>query len=504
MNTIEGFESRPSMHSVGETLDRLEALLRVKGVTVFARIDHGGQAEAVGLHMSPAELLIFGDPRAGTVLMQADPRAAIDLPLKALAWQDENGVVWLSDNEPAYLAHRFGLSPNEVATIEPIGSILERAAKDEPLPDTTAPVTPLPSLLTTAIHHPARTALVGGLVCLVLALFAFTGRWLSPRALTPAGLVDTFEKVSGVHPGFRRNHAKGVGARGTFESSGLAAQLSKAAVFSRGTHPVIGRFSVGGGNPFIADDTTNVRSMALSIALPNGEEWRMGMNDTAVFAVRTGEGLRDLLLASAPDPSTGRPDPARMKAFFELHPETARAFETMKTQPRASGFADSTFNGLNAFIFTDPSGRTTPVRWSMVPLEPYAPSQAAKDQNEPNHLFDTLAERVRLGPLKWRFVLTIGQPGDPTNDATIAWPSDRQKIDAGWVTIDSIESEATSPARTVNFDPLILPDGIGPSDDPLLSARSGAYSRSYTRRLSEPVSPSAVTPGEVGARRDQN
>lgn len=144
MNDIEGFKSRPSAHSVGETLDRLEALLRGRGVTVFARIDHGMQAEAVGLHMSPAQLLIFGDPRTGTVVMQADTRAAIDLPLKALAWRDDDGAVWLGNNEPTYLAHRFALEPEKIARMEPIGSLLERAASEEAIPDMAPPATPSP------------------------------------------------------------------------------------------------------------------------------------------------------------------------------------------------------------------------------------------------------------------------------------------------------------------------------------------------------------------------
>jgi catalase len=105
---------------------------------------------------------------------------------------------------------------------------------------------------------------------------------------------------------------------------------------------------------------------------------------------------------------------------------------------------------------------------------------------------------VHAHPLQWRLVLTIGQPGDPTSDATIAWPAEREKIDAGTLTIDRIESEDTSPVRTINFDPLVLPDGISGSDDPLLSARSAAYSVSFTRRVGEHASPSAVSTAAIG------
>ena len=94
-------------------------------------------------------------------------------------------------------------------------------------------------------------------------------------------------------------------------------------------------------------------------------------------------------------------------------------------------------------------------------------------------------------------MVTVGQPGDPTSDPTIPWPADRQQIDVGMLTIDRVESEDTSPARDINFDPLILPDGIDGSDDPLLSARSAAYSQSFTRRESERKEPSAVSTAET-------
>ena len=129
MKTGEGIISRPSKHSVPETLDRVETLLRERGIKVFARVDHSGEAAAVGLTMPPAQLLIFGNPKGGTPLMLVAPTAAIDLPLKALAWQDRQGTVWLSYNDPAYLARRFGLSDEQVMTIAPLGALIEPAAE---------------------------------------------------------------------------------------------------------------------------------------------------------------------------------------------------------------------------------------------------------------------------------------------------------------------------------------------------------------------------------------
>jgi catalase len=99
--------------------------------------------------------------------------------------------------------------------------------------------------------------------------------------------------------------------------------------------------------------------------------------------------------------------------------------------------------------------------------------------------------------LQWRLIVIIGQPGDPTNDATIAWPAGREEVDVGTLTLDQVESDDTSAARDINFDPLVLPAGIAPSDDPLLSARSAVYSQSFTRRAGETKQPSAITPAEA-------
>src|SRR5260370_6848940 len=104
-----GIVDLPSRYCVPETLDRLEAILKEKGLTIFGRVDHSGEAKKVGLEMRPTQLLIFGSPKAGTPLMVAAPRLAIDLPLKALAWQDAQGKVWLSYNSPEYLQQRHNI-----------------------------------------------------------------------------------------------------------------------------------------------------------------------------------------------------------------------------------------------------------------------------------------------------------------------------------------------------------------------------------------------------------
>jgi uncharacterized protein (DUF302 family) len=118
-----------SPYSVPETLKRLESLLQAKNLMVFARVDHSGEAEKAGLTMRPTQLIIFGSPKAGTPLMVASPTLAIDLPLKALVWEDADNQVWLSYNNPDYLKQRHGIPDDLVNNIAGAGALLEKAVQ---------------------------------------------------------------------------------------------------------------------------------------------------------------------------------------------------------------------------------------------------------------------------------------------------------------------------------------------------------------------------------------
>lgn len=348
-----------------------------------------------------------------------------------------------------------------------------------------------PALGRTALM--ARFTLIGLILASVLGTFAYLGGWLNPHALTPTRFVDGFEEVSGVHASFRRNHAKGLGVSGFFESNGNGVRLSIAAVFQPGRVPVLGRFSLGGGKPDAPDTLSAPRGLGLQFSLPDGELWRTAMIHLPVFPFRTPEAFYENLLASKPDPGTGQPDPAKMQAFLGRHPETAKALEFIKSQPASSGFGDSTFHGLNAFRLINAAGESTPVRWILTPAQAWktTPSQ------DKAFLFDALTAEIHRRPLQWYLIIIVGQPGDPTNDATIAWPAGREQVNVGTLTLDRVESDDTSAARDTNFDPLVLPAGIATSDDPLLSARSAVYSQSFTPRESEQKQPSAIAPAEV-------
>ncbi|HEY4212625.1 MAG TPA: DUF302 domain-containing protein [Steroidobacteraceae bacterium] len=124
----DGVVRLPSSHGVVATLDRLEALLKERGVLIFARIDFSGDAARAGLALSAEQQLIFGNPKAGTPLMAVNPAAALDLPIRAVCWQDSTGQTWLAYNAPDYVVRRHGLPPELSRNLAAVVPLLEKAA----------------------------------------------------------------------------------------------------------------------------------------------------------------------------------------------------------------------------------------------------------------------------------------------------------------------------------------------------------------------------------------
>jgi uncharacterized protein (DUF302 family) len=128
-STETGIINKLSNHSVDESVEKLKGILQAKGVTLFALVDHSGEAEKAGMKMRPTKLLIFGSPRAGTPLMLAAPSSAIDLPLKILIWEDGQAKVWVSYNTPAYLLERHGVPPELLPNIAVVEAIAAKVAE---------------------------------------------------------------------------------------------------------------------------------------------------------------------------------------------------------------------------------------------------------------------------------------------------------------------------------------------------------------------------------------
>ncbi|GAB2576303.1 catalase family peroxidase [Dyella jejuensis] len=326
-----------------------------------------------------------------------------------------------------------------------------------------------------------RLILIAAVLSIIVLAFGYVGGWLAPHRLTAQRMVDQLQANAGVFPGYRRNHAKGVCVVGYFESSGNVQAYSVAQVFAPGRTPVVGRFAVPGGNPYAPDGSVPIRSMALRFTQADGQQWRTGMNSMPVFPVATPQAFYEQLQAQQPDPATGKADPAHLKAFFAAHPETAAFLAWVKTARPSASYTTESYWSLDAFVLVDANGQRHAVRWRMAPEA----SGATPGGSDPNYLDADLAERLAHNPQRWHLFVTLAQPGDPTNDATRTWPSDRRDINAGTLVLTGTEPQASGPCRDINYDPLVLPHGIEASDDPLLPARSAAYATSYLRRTSE-------------------
>ena len=321
---------------------------------------------------------------------------------------------------------------------------------------------------------------IAAVVALIAAAFAYTAGWFSPGRLTPQKLVDGFDLRTPPPLGHRRNHAKGICFTGVFESNGAGSELSKAAVFAKGSYPVVGRFNLGTPDPNAEDAKVRVRGLGVMISTPDGQQWRMAMINAPIFPVSTPDGFHALQLASA---ST---EPDAMPKFIGAHPEFA-AFGGWATKgPWTGSYAEERYNSLNSFIFTDSSGNDHAVRWSLAPaVQPVAVSPEELAKRGPNFLEIEITDRIKAGPARWTMLVTVANPGDQTADPTKAWPDDRRSVDVGSLVVHEIEAEADGPCRDINFDPTVLPSGIRTSDDPFPAARSSAYAKSYDLRTAE-------------------
>ncbi|MFW9081370.1 catalase family peroxidase [Pseudomonas sp. P2757] len=327
---------------------------------------------------------------------------------------------------------------------------------------------------------------LGGIAVVVAAVagaFAYVHGTFDPLRLTPKALVDVLEKNSGVHAGFRRNHAKGVCVIGHFENSGEARSFSVAQVFSESRTPVVGRFALPAGSPYAPDSSVPIRSLALRFTQANGQQWRTGMNSMPVFPVGTPEAFYQLQQAQSPDPATGKPDPAKVPAFFGSHPEAVPFLTWIKTAKPSASYATETYNSVNAFYLVDASGKKQAVRWSMTPLAQDVAGATALEGAD--FLEKDLVKRLASGLLRFQLNITLANADDPVNDASKAWPQGRKVLNAGTLVLEKTQPQLSGECRDINYDPLVLPAGIEGSDDPLLAARSAGYADSYLRRTSE-------------------
>jgi len=304
--------------------------------------------------------------------------------------------------------------------------------------------------------------------------------------VTADQVVSALEGTFGVTSGQRRNHIKGACALGEFVGSPDAAPYSRSALFSGKTIPVVARFSLSGGNPKVPDTAKSGRGMALEFKLSENNLQHMTMLNTPVFGAMQPRTFLDLMIASKPDPATGKADPEKIKAFKASHPDSlAQADYLAKNNPPAS-YSSSSFWGIHTFKFINKDNKTTMVRWRFVPQD--GEKRLTDDElksAQPNFLEESLVNRTKQGPARWDMMVSIGEPGDPEDNPTLAWPDSRKQIKAGTLTISSAMPQKGAACEKINFDPLVMSDGIEATNDPILQFRSQAYAVSFSKRIGE-------------------
>jgi catalase len=303
--------------------------------------------------------------------------------------------------------------------------------------------------------------------------------------VTPDQVVSAIEAVYGVTPGQRRNHIKGTCAAGEFVGIPEAAGVySRSALFSGEPVPVVARFSLAGGNPRVPDVAKSPRGMALEFSLPKGETQHMSMLNTPVFGAAQPRSFYDFLVALKPDPATGKPDPEKIKAFKASHPDNLALADFLANNNPPVSYANSAYFGIHTFKFVNGANKTTLVRWRFVPQDGEKRlSDAELKSMPPDFLEQALIARTRRGPLRWDMVISLGKPGDPVDDPTVAWPANREEVKVGTLTISSAMPQQGAACEKINFDPLVMSDGIEPTNDPILLFRSPAYATSFAKRM---------------------
>ena len=295
-------------------------------------------------------------------------------------------------------------------------------------------------------------------------------------------LLQQFDTIFGLHPGFRPAHAKGTMLTGTFSPSPDAASLTRAPHINRESTPVTVRFSNSTGIPLVPDNDPNAnpRGMAIRFHLAEHVHTDIVSHSTDGFPVRTGQEFLEFLRAIASsDPS--KPSPSPIEAFLGAHPKALEFVQTPKPAP--SSFARESYFGVTAMHFTNKDGVSRYGRYRIVPEAGNDHlNDAAVAAKSANYLFDELAERIAKDPVKFRILVQLANDGDIVDDATIHWPENRTLLELGAVVLTEPVSDNAHEQKQIIFDPLPRVDGIDPSDDPLLELRAAIYLLSGRRR----------------------
>lgn len=298
-------------------------------------------------------------------------------------------------------------------------------------------------------------------------------------------IIEQFDSIFGLHPGFRPAHAKGTLLSGEFTPSAEAASLTRAPHMQTLT-PVSVRFSNSTGIPLLPDNDPNAdpRGMAVRFHLGPHRHTDIVSHSTDGFPAHNGAEFLELLRALASSDPSKPSDPAHpspIEKFLGSHPAALAFVQTPKPPP--SSFARQTYFGVNAFHFSNAAGETRFARYRFVPAAGNDPLDAAAAKaKSPNYLFEELPHRIAAGAIEFHLLAQLAGAGDVVDDATVHWPADRPLLDLGTIRLTALAANNAAEQKQIIFDPIPRIDGIEPSADPLLELRAAVYLLTGRRR----------------------
>lgn len=296
-------------------------------------------------------------------------------------------------------------------------------------------------------------------------------------------MIDAAAGVYGAHAGCRAIHAKGTVCAGAFTPDPAAAGRSRAAHFAGPPVEVRVRFSNGSGDPAAHDGARDGRGMATKFLLPDGATTDLVAISRETFFVRTPEDFLTLMEARRPDPETGQPDFAKIGAFLEAHPESVGPIQSQLAAAPVASYLRTAFHAVHAFRLVNAAGEEAWVRWHW---EPEAGVQTLDDADaqarEPDFLQAELAARLRAAPAAFVLQAELAAPDDPLDDPTVVWGEGRERVAMGRLELTGLATDRERDGDVLVFDPTRVTDGVQCGPDPILQARTFAYSESVRRR----------------------
>jgi catalase len=300
-------------------------------------------------------------------------------------------------------------------------------------------------------------------------------------AATPASIVDALKALAGDPPKARASFAKGRCVRGTYTASDRAKEITKSRSFT-GPSRVLARFSMGGGDPEVADtDNRVLRGFSLRLG---DEDHRSDilLQSAPVHFARTLDQMLALLKGRIPRPD-GKPNMEKVKAFSAANPETLHQANYIAARRLPGSFAGTTYWGVHSFPATNAKGETRFIKFKVVPVgEDITLTEHAAKAKSTNFLHKDLENRIAAGDARFNVMALLDRPGDPIMDVTIRWPDedDREAVRLGTIVITGVEADEACDASM--FNPANLAEGIGHPPDEIFAARRAAYTISQAKR----------------------